>query len=124
MSFASQSVAGSILCDAACLHVVRPLVSRDDFAFAADRAIFEAACRLEDEGAPADVLTILEDARKHGADVSDKYAAELLQITRRRQHMPKHTPVKSMKKPCGADWQRSGKRCWRTHKTSRSPQRA
>ena len=86
MSFASQSVAGSILCDAACLHVVRPLVSRDDFAFAADRAIFEAACRLEDEGAPADVLTILEDARKHGADVSDKYAAELLQITPTAAH--------------------------------------
>ena len=86
MSFASQSVAGSILCDAACLHVVRPLVSRDDFAFAADRAIFEAACRLADAGKPADVLTIIDDARRHGADVSDKYAAELLQITPTAAH--------------------------------------
>lgn len=86
MSFASQSVAGSILCDAACLHVVRPLVSRDDFTLAAERAIFEAACRLEDEGNPADVVTILEDARKHGADVSDRYAAELLQITPTAAH--------------------------------------
>ena len=86
MSFASQSVAGSILCDAACLHVVRPLVSRDDFAFAADRAIFEAACRLEDEGVPADVLTIIDDARRHGSDVSDRYAAELLQITPTAAH--------------------------------------
>ena len=86
MSFASQSVAGSILCDAACLHVVRPLVSRDDFAFAADRAIFEAACRLADMGKPADVLTIIDDARRHGADVSDRYAAELLQITPTAAH--------------------------------------
>lgn len=86
MSFASQSVAGSILCDAACLPAVRPLVSRDDFTLAAERAIFEAACRLEDEGNPADVVTILEDARKHGADVSDRYAAELLQITPTAAH--------------------------------------
>ena len=86
MSLASQSVAGSILCDAACLPAVRPLVSRDDFTLAAERAIFEAACRLEDEGKPADVVTILEDARKHGADVSDRYAAELLQITPTAAH--------------------------------------
>ena len=86
MSFASQSVAGSILCDAACLPAVRPLVSRDDFTLAAERAIFEAACRLEDEGKPEDVVTILEDARKHGADVSDRYAAELLQITPTAAH--------------------------------------
>ena len=86
MSFASQSVAGSILCDAACLPAVHPLVSRDDFTLAAERAIFEAACRLEDEGKPADVVTILEDARKHGADVSDRYAAELLQITPTAAH--------------------------------------
>ena len=86
MSFASQSVAGSILCDAACLPAVRPLVSRDDFTLAAERAIFEAACRLEDEGNPADVVTILEDARKHGADVSDRYAAELLQVTPTAAH--------------------------------------
>lgn len=86
MSLASQSVAGSILCDAACLHVVRPLVSRDDFAVAAERAIFEAACRLADAAKPADVVTILEDARKHGADISDKYAAELLQITPTAAH--------------------------------------
>lgn len=86
MSFASQSVAGSILCDAACLPAVRPLVSRDDFTLAAEQAIFEAACRLEDEGNPADVVTILEDARKHGADVSDRYAAELLQITPTAAH--------------------------------------
>ena len=86
MSFASQSVAGSILCDAACLPAVRPLVSRDDFTLAAERAIFEAACRLEDEGKPADVVTILEDARRHGSDVSDQYAAELLQVTPTAAH--------------------------------------
>ena len=86
MSFASQSVAGSILCDAACLPAVRQLVSRDDFTLVAERAIFEAACRLEDAGKPADVLTIIDDARRHGSDVSDQYAAELLQVTPTAAH--------------------------------------
>lgn len=86
MSLAAQSVIGSILIDSACLPVVRPLVTAQDFPLAADRAIFEAACRLEDEGKPADVVTILEDARKHGADVSDQYAAELLQVTPTAAH--------------------------------------
>jgi len=86
VSFASQSVAGSILCDAACLPAVRPLVSRDDFTLAAERAIFEAACRLADAGKPADVLTIIDDARRHGSDVSDQYAAELLQVTPTAAH--------------------------------------
>ena len=86
MSFASQCVVGSILCDAACLPAVRPLVSRDDFTLAAERAIFEAACRLADAGKPADVLTIIDDARRHGSDVSDQYAAELLQVTPTAAH--------------------------------------
>lgn len=86
MSLATQGAIGSILIDSACLPAVRQLVSRDDFAFAAERAIFEAACRIEDEGKPADVVTILEDARKHGADVSDRYAAELLQVTPTAAH--------------------------------------
>ena len=86
MSLAAQSVIGSILIDAACLPVVRPLVTAQDFPLAADRAIFEATCRLADAGKPADVLTILEDARKHGADVSDRYAAELLQVTPTAAH--------------------------------------
>ena len=86
MSLAAQSVIGSVLIDSACLPAVRPLVSRDDFALAAEQAIFEAACRLADAGKPADVVTILEDARKHGADISDKYAAELLQVTPTAAH--------------------------------------
>ena len=65
---------------------MRPLVSRDDFTLAAERAIFEAACRLADAGKPADVLTIIDDARRHGSDVSDQYAAELLQVTPTAAH--------------------------------------
>ena len=37
MSLAAQSVIGSILIDAACLPVVRPLVTAQDFPLAADR---------------------------------------------------------------------------------------
>ena len=86
MSLAAQSVIGSILIDAACLPVVRPLVTAQDFPLAADRAIFEAACRLADAGKPADVVTILRDARQHGSEVSDDYAAQLMQITPTAAH--------------------------------------
>ena len=81
MSLASQSVAGSILIDAACLSAVRQQVRADDFEIAADCAIFEAACRLADAGQAIDVVTIVQDARKHGTDVSDAYAADLLRVT-------------------------------------------
>ena len=81
MSLASQSVAGSILIDAACLPAVRQQVRADDFEVAADRAIFKAACRLADAGQAADVVTIVQNARKHGADISDEYAATLMKVT-------------------------------------------
>ena len=81
MSLASQSVAGSILIDAACLPAVRQQVRADDFEVAADRAIFEAACRLADAGQATDVVTIVQNARKHGTDVSDAYAAVLMRLT-------------------------------------------
>ena len=81
MSLASQSVAGSILIDAACLSTVRQQVRADDFEVAADRAIFEAACRLVDAGQAVDVVTILQDARRHGTDLSDDYAAALMKVT-------------------------------------------
>mgnify|MGYP003287430432 FL=1 len=86
MSLAAQSVIGSILIEPACLTAVRPLVTAQDFPLAADRAIFEAACRLADTRKPADVLTIIDDARRHGSDVSDQYAAELLQVTPTAAH--------------------------------------
>lgn len=86
MSLASQSVIGSILIDSACLQAVRPLVTAQDFPLAADQAIFEAACRLADAGKPADAVTILQDARQHGGDVSDEYAKELLLVTPTAAH--------------------------------------
>ena len=81
MSIASQSVAGSLLIDAACLPAVRQQVRADDFELAQDRGIFEAACRLADAGQAVDVVTIMQDARKHGADISDEYAATLMKVT-------------------------------------------
>lgn len=81
MSIASQSVAGSILVDAACLPAVRQQVQADDFELAQDRGIFEAACRLADAGQAIDVVTIVQEARKHGADISDEYAATLMKVT-------------------------------------------
>lgn len=81
MSIASQSVAGSLLIDAACLPAVRQQVQTDDFELAQDRGIFEAACRLADAGQAVDVVTILQNARRHGTEISDAYAENLLRIT-------------------------------------------
>ena len=86
MSLASQSVVGSILIEPACLSAIRLLATAQDFPLAADRAIFEAACRLADAGKPADVVTILQDAWQHGNEVSDDYAAQLMQITPTAAH--------------------------------------
>lgn len=86
MSLATQSVTGSILIEPACLSAVRPLVTAQDFPLAADRAIFEAACRLADAGKPVDVVMILQDARQHGSELSDDYAAQLMQITPTAAH--------------------------------------
>lgn len=86
MSLATQGVVGSILIDPACLPAIRPLVTSQDFPLAADQALFEAACRLADAGKPADVVTIISDARVHGTDVSDDYAAQLIQITPTAAH--------------------------------------
>ena len=41
---------------------------------------------MADTRKPADVLTIIDDARRHGSDVSDQYAAELLQVTPTAAH--------------------------------------
>lgn len=81
MSIASQSVVGSLLIDAACLPAVRQQVQADDFELAQDRGIFEAACRLADAGRAVDVVTILQNARRHGTEISDAYAENLLRIT-------------------------------------------
>lgn len=81
MSIASQSVAGSLLIDAACLPAVRQQVQTDDFELAQDRGIFEAACRLADAGQAVDVVTILQNARRHGTEISDAYAEGLLRVT-------------------------------------------
>lgn len=81
MSIASQSVAGSLLINAACLPAVRQQVRAEDFELAQDRGIFEAACRLADAGQAADVVAILQDARQHGTDLSEEYALELMTIT-------------------------------------------
>lgn len=86
MSLSTQGLVGSILIDSACLAPVRQLVLVSDFPLAADREIFKAACRLADAGKPVDVVTILQAARASGADVSDEYATELMQMTPTAAH--------------------------------------
>lgn len=60
---------------------MRQQVQADDFELAQDRRIFEAACRLADAGQAIDVVTVLQDARRYGAEISDAYAEDLLRVT-------------------------------------------
>lgn len=60
---------------------MRQQVQADDFELAQDRGIFEAACRLADAGQAIDVVTVLQDARRYGAEISDAYAEDLLRVT-------------------------------------------
>lgn len=78
---AEQSVAGSLLIDALCLPEVRKCLAADDFSMASNRSIYEAAVRLADSGQPVDPVTILSDARSHGAELSEDYLMQLMEVT-------------------------------------------
>ena len=76
-----QSVIGSILVDPRCLPEVERSLRPEDFRLEADRALYEAALDLERAGQRIDPVTILDQARKMGAQVSRQYVLELMEIT-------------------------------------------
>lgn len=75
---AESAVCGSILIDASCLGAVMDHVSADDFFIEANRAIFEAAVKLEKAGEVVDPVTIQKLA---GNVVSRDYMFDLIQYT-------------------------------------------
>lgn len=74
---AEQSVLGSILIEPRCLDEVRQAVSPDLFLSDTNRAMFRAACDLQDEGRTVDPITILEKE----PEVPKKYLLELMDLT-------------------------------------------
>lgn len=71
------ALAGSILIDPRCLEVIRGLVSPDLFAHKNSKAIFEAACALEDEGKTVDIITIRDRAETW----DQTFALQAMEIT-------------------------------------------
>lgn len=78
---AEQAVIGSILLDHRCLEVVTRLIRPEDFAFEINRALYEAALRLDRENRAADAVTLKEEALHQGAEVSNAYLLELMDTT-------------------------------------------
>lgn len=75
---AESAVAGSILLDADCLPEVAAVLTEDDFALAANRAVFRAALALQRRSETVDPVTILAEA---GGEVTRAYAMELMAVT-------------------------------------------
>ena len=70
-------VVGAILGDSRNLRVIRAELSADDFRTELGRAVFTAACALEDDGKPVDPVTIKEEAAVSGSalDISSLISA-------------------------------------------------
>lgn len=75
---AESAVCGSILLDADCLPEVMDVLTEDDFALSANRAIFCAAKELSRRSETVDPVTILAAA---GGEVTREYAMELMAVT-------------------------------------------
>lgn len=80
-AMAEQSVIGSILVDPRCLPEVERSLRPEDFRLEADRVLYLAALALEREGGKLDSVTILDQARKLGGQVSQQYALQLMEVT-------------------------------------------
>jgi replicative DNA helicase len=75
---AEQSVVGAILIDEACMPVITTAISAGDFLMEKNRAIYEAALALKDEGTPVDPVTIMA---RCGGSVGADYLRQLMEIT-------------------------------------------
>ncbi len=75
---AESAVVGAILLDARCLPVAASILTADDFALEANRAIYKAAIDLERNGQVVDPVTIRE---RVGKAVSQDYLLNLMDVT-------------------------------------------
>lgn len=78
---AEAAVVGSILLDQRCLEAVARQLRPEDFGMEINRALYEAALRLDREGRAADVVTLKEELRRKGLEVSNAYLLELMDTT-------------------------------------------
>lgn len=78
---AESTVIGSILIDPRCLGAAAALLQPQDFALEINRTLYRAALKLDREGKPADLMLLLEECRRMGAEVSREYIVELMDLT-------------------------------------------
>ena len=82
MLSAAQNVLGALLISPkTVMPILRRKISPEDFLFEHDRAIYEAACKLADDGEAVDILPILRTTEEAGAEVSSAYLLELMEVT-------------------------------------------
>lgn len=75
-----QYLAGCILLEGTVIWGLDGIVTAESFEDDGCRAIYEAALELKAEGVPVDLLSILERTRRNGADLPQKYLADLMSI--------------------------------------------
>ena len=79
-TMAEQSVVGAILVDERCLPEVQRELRPEDFRLEANRALYAAILALERAGGKLDPVTILAQAWRMGAKVSQDYVRQLMEI--------------------------------------------
>lgn len=79
-SMAEQNVIGWVLINPVpVLTIVRPIVTPGDFIQDNARALFTAACELQDFGKPLDVVTITARAAENGAEVDQTWITSVME---------------------------------------------
>lgn len=90
-----MTVIGTILVDSKALAVVRPLLSPESFRTEPGRAIFTAACSLEDEGLVIDPVLIRNRAAEQGTVLTNEFLAGAMENVTATVNLPAH--VQAMK---------------------------
>lgn len=80
-AIAEQAVIGSILIDARCLDEVARLLRPQDFGMEINRTLYQVILSLDRAGRKIDPVTVKEAALQAGAEVSNAYLLELMDIT-------------------------------------------
>lgn len=76
---AEKYVLGSILSDSNCLDMVRETVRPEMFHNGINRAMFECACELQDEGQAVDIATVGHRFQENGGKLSGEYIYDIQQ---------------------------------------------
>lgn len=90
---AEQAVIGSILIDARCLDEVARLLRPQDFGMEINRTLYQVILSLDRAGRKIDPVTVKEAALQAGAEVSNAYLLELMDITPTSANVEEYTRI-------------------------------